>query len=81
MRVLAPSRRNAVAAKLALLAVASLGLVVVAALVPLSSALRSVLAGTPVCGYTLFASRAMELLQGRGCPRLNRAAWRRHFLG
>lgn len=80
MRVLSTPRRNAAAAKLALLAGASLALVVVAAVFPMRDGLRSALAGAAVCGYVLFAGRAMELLQGRGCPRLDREAWRRHFL-
>jgi hypothetical protein len=80
MRVLAPSRRNAVAARFALLAAASLGLIVVAAVFQMRAGLRSALAGAAVCGYVLFAGRAMELLQGRGFPRLDGAIWRRHFL-
>jgi hypothetical protein len=76
VKILPASRRNAAAARLALLAVASLGLVAVAAAVPMSGALRSVLAGAALCGYAYFGGRAMEVLQGRGIPRWNRPAWR-----
>ena len=65
MRVLATHRRDAAAARLALLALASLGLIAVAAAVPMRDALRTVLAGAALLGYAYFAWRAMELLQGR----------------
>jgi hypothetical protein len=80
VRVLTTHRRDAAAATLALLAVASLGLVAVAAAVSMRDALRTVLAGAALLGYAYFAWRAMELLQGRGSARPERPAWRRHFL-
>ena len=80
MRVLTTARREAVAAKFGLLAVASLGLAVVAAVFSMPGVLRSALAGSALCGYVYFAGRAMVLWQGRGSPSLRRSAWRRHFL-
>ena len=80
MRVLATHRRDAAAARLALLALASLGLIAVAAAVQMRDALRTVLAGAALLGYAYFAWRAMELLQGRGSACPDRPAWRRHFL-
>jgi hypothetical protein len=66
--------------RLALLALASLGLVAVAAAVPMRDAFRTVLTGAALLGYAYFAWRAMELLQGRGSAHPERPAWRRHFL-
>jgi hypothetical protein len=80
MRVLERPRRDAAAARLALLAFASLGLVAVAAAVPMRDALRTIFTGAALLGYAYFAWRAMELLQGRGSARPERPAWRRHFL-
>ena len=80
MRVLTTHRRDAAAARLALLAAASLGLVAAAAFLPIRDALRTVFAGSALIGYAYFAWRAMELLQGRGSVRPERPAWRRHFL-
>lgn len=81
MRVLERYRRDAAAARLAFLALASLGLVAVAAAVPMRDALRTFFTGAALVGYVYFAWRAMELLQGRGSARSERPAWRRHFLG
>lgn len=81
MKLLTTARREAAASKFGLLAVASLGLVVVAAVVSMRGELRSVLASAALCGYVYFAGRAMVLWQGHGGPSLRRAVWRRHFLG
>jgi hypothetical protein len=80
MKVLSRSRRDSIAATFAALAIASLGLVVVAAVVSMRGEFRTALAAAALCGYAYFARRAMELWQGRGLPALRRSVWRRHFL-
>jgi hypothetical protein len=80
VKVLDPARRDAAAAKFALLAVASLALVVIAAVVSMRGELRSVFAIAAICGYAYFGGRAMRVWQGRGIPSRHRSAWRRHFL-
>jgi hypothetical protein len=81
VKLLTTARREAVASKFGLLAVASLGVVAVAAVVSMRGEFRSVLASAALCGYVYFAGRAMVLWQGRGRPSLHRPAWRRRFLG
>jgi hypothetical protein len=80
VKVLDASRREAAAAKFALLAVASLALILIASVVSMRGELRSVMAIAALCGYAYFSGRAMRLWQGWGHPSLHRSAWRRRFL-
>ena len=80
MRVLDATRRDAAAVRFTLLAVASLGLILVAVLVPMREELRSAAAIAALLGYAYFSGRAMQLWQGRGQPSPRRGVWRRHFL-
>ena len=59
MRVLATHRRNAAAARRALVALASLGLVAVAAYLPTRGALRTVFAGTALLGYAVTMGKVL----------------------
>jgi threonine/homoserine/homoserine lactone efflux protein len=81
MNVLSGSSRDAAAFKFSFLAVASLALIVIAAVISMSDELRAVLASLGVLAFSWLGGRAMRLWQGRGLPSLRRAAWRRHFLG
>ncbi|MEO8347905.1 MAG: hypothetical protein ABI610_03250 [Acidobacteriota bacterium] len=81
MKILDASRRDAAAAAFALLAVASLVLILIASVVSMRGELRSAMAIAALAGYGYFAGRAMRLWQGRGHPSLRRPAWRRRFLG
>jgi hypothetical protein len=80
VKVLNPSRRDALATTFALLAVASLGLIVIATVVSMRSEVRSLLAIAGLGAYAYFSGRAMQLWQGRGHPSLHRRQWRRRFL-
>jgi hypothetical protein len=80
VKILDPSRRDALAIRFALLAAASLLTIGVAAAVTMRGEVRSVLATAGLLAYAFFAGRAMQLWQGRGHPSLHRSAWRRRFL-
>ena len=80
MKVLDAPHRDAAAVRFTLLAVASLGLILVAVVVPMREELRSAAAIAALVGYAYFSGRAMQLWQGRGQPTPRRDVWRRHFL-